>query len=171
MEIPLSKNDMNKLFNYNINIKKRNKITTNDIKEIINTPLLILYESIKNIGHWVLVFKTLDINNNPIIEFFDSYGIKIDDELKFSYYNIKNMNKLIKRLFKVYKFNIGYNQFKFQSNNTSVCGWYCYLRYVYKDMNIESFNKLLNNYKNKYNISYDNVVYSLSQLKKNSIIF
>ena len=33
-------------------------------------------------GHWACMTRY-----DKTIEFFDSYGIKIDDELKFSYYN------------------------------------------------------------------------------------
>ncbi len=44
----------------------------------------ILYQARENYGHWVALLKY-----NNTIEFFDPYGMNIDEELQYSEYNLR----------------------------------------------------------------------------------
>ena len=46
---------------------------------------IILYQTKKNFGHWVAIIK----QGKNIIEHFDSYGIRPDNELKFTKANLR----------------------------------------------------------------------------------
>jgi hypothetical protein len=56
----------------------------NNINEILNPygAVVILYTTRKNFGHWVCLFKTKGKNNE--LEFFDPYGLEMDEELNIT---------------------------------------------------------------------------------------
>ena len=113
---------------------------------------VILYQLEANIGHWVCLIK----RGARKIEFFDPYGLSIDEELKYSKYNLRKHNGEIvphltalleKSNYKIKSNKVQLQQFK-QHINT--CGRYCALRIRFKDVSINKFIDLLT--KNK---SYD----------------
>ena len=91
-----------------------------------SVPNVILYEQSPNVGHWVIVF----VNNENLIEFFDSYGFMIDDELKFAYYNDKSKN-LTKDFIETNEKKFEINDITFQSKNYQTCGMWVSLRYLF----------------------------------------
>lgn len=112
--------------------------------------IYLLYESIKNYGHWCLLMK----RKNGNIEFFDSYGIFPDQELKFSnkLFRIKNNMTLPHLTALLYKcpYHIEYNNYKLQSknNNVATCGKWCLIRALSKDIcNIDIFADYFKNNK------------------------
>lgn len=153
MNYSLSNHDIKKALNNNVNIITYNDLSYyNNIKKAFNHKkfLVILFENKKNFGHWCCLF----FHNNNTLEFFDSYGLMPDDELKFTS-NVfrKNNNMLLPHLtYLLLKspYNIEYNNYKFQSynNNTNTCGRWVIVRLLYNDININDFYKIFGNIKN-----------------------
>lgn len=125
-----------------------------------NGILILLYlTTSNNYGHWTAVFK----RNNNTIEFFDSYGNKVDDPLKYSDNDVKRYNKqrypyLIELMLKS-KYNIEYNDYKLQSKKKDIntCGRHVLVRITLKDLNINEYYNLLfkkKKYKPDYIVTY-----------------
>ena len=111
---------------------------------------VILYQLEANIGHWVCLIK----RGARKIEFFDPYGLSIDEELKYSKYNLRKHNGevvphltalLEKSNYKIKSNKVQLQQFK---EHVNTCGRYCALRIRFKDISISKFIDLLT--KNKY---------------------
>ena len=82
MNISLSSDDILKALDSKVKIIQYPDISKYKTIDNLLAPynrVVILYLTTKNYGHWVCIFK----NKNNQIEFFDSYGIKPDNELKF----------------------------------------------------------------------------------------
>jgi len=85
----------------------------------------ILYESEPRRGHWTIVFYN---QVDDCVEFFDSYGIFVDDELEFSYHKDPVLSgELLTSGNKVFEIN----DLKFQDDVSSTCGIHCCLRYLF----------------------------------------
>jgi hypothetical protein len=131
----------------------KNLIKYNTIDELLREAryIIILYETTKNYGHWCCLFK----NNKNSIEFFDSYGIRPDDELKYSTELFRKKNKmnfpLLTYLLLECPYNIEYNQYKLQkmTKDISTCGRWVLLRCLLSNFNIDNFYKIFKNVKNK----------------------
>lgn len=126
----------------------------NTIDELLEPfdSVIILYEWERkgdtSIGHYVTVNRV----NNYMIEHFDSYAFKPDEELK----QLKNASEAYKRMTKqdhkylldLYincPYVMSYNHYKFQSldENISTCGRYCILRSLLRFMPLEQFATLI----------------------------
>lgn len=106
--------------------------------------LIILYEIEKNYGHWVSLFQ----NSKGNIEFFDPYGLKPDDELKFISKNFRKINNekyphLTALLLNSDK-PIEYNETRLQQykEDVNTCGRWCGLRILFRNMLLKDFIKL-----------------------------
>lgn len=115
--------------------------------------VMILYETKKNNGHWVTIFR----RNKKLIEIFDSYGFhmpndelelisddfRISDDMKYDYLADLILNNK--------KYNIEWNDYNFQSTNSKVatCGYWCICRYLLRELSLNQFKKLFDNNKNK----------------------
>jgi len=152
MNKPLSDVDIKKLFGFDIPIVLRKSYIISDKK-----PLLILYEQEPNIGHWTILFDTIDIYGNQLTELFDSYGLLPDDQLSYTFYKEIKKNILLNE-------NLGYNQYPLQSKNSSVCGYHCFLRYFFRNVCVEDYFNFLLILKKKWNTSFDNVVYRICKM-------
>lgn len=114
------------------NIMRYSQITDENLDNLINENngycCFVLYENSPGVGHWTLLFYD-DVDND--ISFFDPYGIFMDDQLKFSYYDNKEkeLTKLILDESDKNKFEI--NDFKFQKSGPGIntCGKWCCVRY------------------------------------------
>jgi len=106
--------------------------------------IILLYESKMNFGHWVALFKG-SYDDEPVIEWFDSYGIFPDDERKFipkeflEYY--EKVPHTVKLLTKS-KYIKRYSQYKLQGNKTNTCGRWCYVRLRLSHVSEDKFNDL-----------------------------
>jgi hypothetical protein len=91
---------------------------------------MILYEINPHHGHWVCVLGKNKGHRN--LEFFDSYGMKTDDELKHATYSNLMVHgvKLLHDLFENTDSIIEYNGKRLQrmSKNINTCGKWCLLR-------------------------------------------
>ena len=118
-------------------------IKYNSIDELLGKigACILLYMTNKNFGHWTLLFKR-DRDN---LEFFDSYGTLIDDEIKkLNYESGVQLNDFhalsIMILSSPYK-NLICSRTQLQCWNPMVqtCGRWCVVRYLMKDMDIDDF--------------------------------
>ena len=132
-----------------ISYKEINKFKSIDELLYPFNSVFILYESKKNSGHWTVLFKL----HKKEIEFFDSYGLNIDDELKFINKEFrKNSNQLKTLLTRLLlkdfnKYIIHYNNYQFQKFNSNIatCGRWCIFRLLNKKLYINEFyNKICN---------------------------
>jgi hypothetical protein len=113
--------------------------------------VIILYEMKENYGHWVLLFKT----GNKQLQFFDPYGLKIDEELKFAQYNLRLHNgQITPHLTSIIKnsdYTVHSNTTKYQQwkAHTNTCGRHVAVRYLYKNLNHDDYKKLMTKQKLK----------------------
>lgn len=117
---------------------------------LINNICLILLESKKNFGHWVIL---LYHPSKDSLEAFNSYGSWIDDDLV---YVPENMRKILGEDYPLLTalcydsgIKIEYNDHALQSKNpgVSTCGYYCILRAVWSDIDVDEFARRLQSYK------------------------
>jgi hypothetical protein len=136
---------------------KTNLIVYRELKKVnhidkifINNCCIILIELKSGSGHWVCVI------NHPSrgsIEAFNSYGRYPDDDLVYVPENMKKLLgediPLLTKLLYESKRPIEYNDHKLQSLNQEIatCGYYCILRILFKDMDVDTFAKKLMNKK------------------------
>lgn len=105
--------------------------------------VLLLYETKHNTGHWVILMK-----HNDRIEFFDSYALLPDDQLKFTPKEFKRENGMdipVMTWLMLYSdFPIEYNHNKFQrwSKDVGTCGRWCGFRYRHADTPLDEFIKM-----------------------------
>lgn len=111
----------------------------NNIDELLGKQkaVIILIETThKFSGHWMLLWR-----NGNDVNFFDSFGFKIEEQKKF----IKKGTGLLDRtnylsiMLKNSPYNVHYNEYKFQDNSTAVCGRYCIYRLRNRKMTTEEF--------------------------------
>lgn len=150
----LSNFDILKIFNNKVKIYTYNELTDfNDIFDAFYPYdcIFLLFETNKNFGHWVCL-----INKKNSIEFFDSYGIFPDKELKYSKISFRlNNNMLLPHLTALlYNCNkqIEYNDHKLQNIKNkyiATCGRWCVFRYMCKEFDIDVFANFFKN--KKYN--------------------
>lgn len=119
----------------------------------INDCCLILYNWGKEgnaiLGHWCCLRRNKK-GNKTIINFFDSYGDFIDDQLdNIPIKHIPNLSKLL------YEFSIRKNCYvefsnrKLQKNDEKIatCGRWCGLFMKYKNIDIDDFGDIFLSYK------------------------
>ena len=124
----------------------------NTIDELLEPygAVIILYQATKQIGHWVAVIKheRTRSSQNRTIEVFGSYGLKIDEQLQFSTYNMQlhggtaepHLTNLIDA--SGYKKIYNHTQLQSYNNQIATCGRYASLRVRFRDMPMDSFVKL-----------------------------
>lgn len=118
----------------------------NDIDEILEPygACIILYQLEEGYGHWCALVK----KGHNKLEFFGSYGLSIDEQLKFSKYNLRRhqgqMVPHLTHLIEHSKYNITSNTVKLQKNKADVntCGRWVSLRVRFRDVPINRFIEL-----------------------------
>ena len=123
----------------------------NNIDELFKDKdsVTILYQTKKNYGHWVALIKHDDNN----IEFFDSYGLNIDEELKYSEYNLRlhdnNLVPHLSHLLQTSQYNIIHNKIKLQQfvEHVNTCGRHCCVRIKFKKLSLSQYLSLITNNK------------------------
>lgn len=151
MDYSLSNHDINQLLNNKVKIISHDKIKHyNNINQLLGkyNRCIILYKNSLNYGHWCCVFK-----NKYGINFFDSYGNKPDETLKFIPDNLlKQLNQdhtnLINLMYNS-NHNIYYNEYKLQklSKNINTCGRWCVFRLMCSHLTEHEFKNLFKNTK------------------------
>lgn len=130
----------------------------NNLEEILSPhgAVMILYTTKKNFGHWVCLFK---INNNKLLEFFDPYGLKIDEELQITNdLHLRDHNGIITPHLSALVNSGGYrvlsNTYQIQEflEHTNTCGRHTGMRVRFRDTPLKKYIKLMTT--NKYNADW-----------------
>ena len=137
----------------------------NNIDEIFadKPTATILYQSKEFGGHWCCLIK----HDNNTIEFFDPYGMDIDQELKYADYNLRRHDGEIvphlTHLIKSSDYNIIHNKYPLQKfgKNINSCGRHTSCRIRFRDMKLQHYIHLLTADKNR---SPDMIVTSMTIL-------
>ena len=152
MDYPLSKSDIERVFNGKIKVLLYDEIAKyNNIKELLEPygKICVLYYWKKYSGHWCCCF----LNKNGRVEIFDSFGTFPDGTLKDININFrKETNQAHKHLTDLlYRGGrpVEYNDMKLQGNKSSTCGRWCIYRMLRNDLTIEEFQDLFKRNKNK----------------------
>lgn len=124
MNTPLSEDDVRRAIP-GAKVIKYDKLA--HLKRLPRLPLVVLYETSPDYGHWVTVLRTPEG-----IEHFDSYGIIPDQELKwvpraFQAGSRQDHTHLLRLLAGSGK-KINYSPYKLQGDNSAVCGRWAILR-------------------------------------------
>jgi hypothetical protein len=148
----LSSDEILSALDYTANLLTYDELVRkNHIEDVLGPSgrCIILYETRRNFGHWCCVFR----RQNGDIEFFDSYGLVPDDEIKFSKeFHKENIGDAIPHLFMMLynyavrtKKEIIYNHYKLQDKapNVSTCGRWVLLRLMYAGATIGQFAKTM----------------------------
>ena len=151
--IPLSGTQLRDLTNGKANIMRYEELMGYDNIEDVLAPhgaVILLYQTEdRDFGHYATLFK--DENRKDVLIFYDSLGIGLDEELKFSKYNQKNMDgKIVKHLTNLIdnsKYRVDNNKVRLQRSVTDVntCGRYAGLRVRLRHLTNRQFNSMLKN--------------------------
>jgi hypothetical protein len=163
---PITDKDLERYFpetnHYNDNVIKYSELINYDsIYQLLpkeRSYKIILIESEKNSGHWTAIMRYKDT-----IEYFDSYGVSPDGELKFINIIKKKIlgqdhHYLTELLRNVSDKKVIYNKMKFQKlkNGSATCGRWIILRLLMmRDFfyTLEDFQDFIN--KNKKETGFD----------------
>lgn len=126
------------------------------LRRLPSLPLVILYTTAPNYGHWTLLHRP----GRPTIEFFDSYGMKPDDQLAYispAYRRESDQTKkeLVRLLLGSLDENeaglgMSYNEHEFQAPRrpdgrpVNTCGRWIILRYLsgVGGLSLEEFRRI-----------------------------
>lgn len=130
---PLNVKDIESFFKFN-RFKKPNIVTYSklDYDNLLNKSngycSIILYETGAYYGHWTLLFYD---PVDKIIEFFDPYGVFIDDQLKYSIYpkHRKDLSYFLIDQKNENEFEINDQEFQMKGSGISTCGKHCCVRF------------------------------------------
>tara|TARA_R110000803_G_scaffold108532_3_gene176828 strand:+ start:5830 stop:6351 length:522 start_codon:yes stop_codon:yes gene_type:complete len=102
--------------------------------------VILLYEIRENFGHYVALF----MNGNNDLEFFDSYGFKPDQEIKYATYNQSNGIPHLTQLLNKYDKKIVVNTERLQVFHADIntCGRWTSLRILFKKKPLREFIEL-----------------------------
>ena len=146
--ISLSDSDIMKICDNKVNIhlyEDLAKFQTIDEALGPHTSMIILYQSKKLDGHWISVFK---VDNNTL-ETFDSYGFKLDSQLPFFEYNLRQGVPHLTHLIQNSNYKLITNDIDFQTirKDSNTCGRYASLRVKMRETPLKEFQALLLNNK------------------------
>ena len=176
----LSGDDLQKLVPYKLNIFKYPEIANYEIIDDMlgnNEAAIILFEthlneSKQSVGHWTAILRSRDADNNPSVNFFDSYGFIPDDEKGLIDEQFMNMigmsdNFLCRLLNRAHQMAdvIEYNEVPLQKmdRNIGTCGRHCMLRILMKDISMADYQKFMRSLAKKGGKSVDEVVTILTE--------
>jgi len=152
-KIPLSGSQLRDLTNGKSNIMRYEELMEYDNIEDVLEPhgaVILLYQTEdRDFGHWAALFK--DPNRKDVLIFYDSLGIGLDEELKFSKYNQKNMDgRIVKHLTDLIansNYRVDNNKVRLQENikDVSTCGRYAGLRVLLRHLSNRQYNHMLKN--------------------------
>lgn len=169
MDYALSNDDITRLLKGRVKIVRYRDISKyNSIDQLLSpyNRVFILYEAHDGYGHWTLLHRI----RKGHIELFDSYGLKIDDELDYipaSYKRQSNQTKAhLSKLLANSSETVHYNDFPLQATKKgiSTCGRWCVARAVNGKLPIDRFNELIMQQCEKEKITPDALVCQLVQV-------
>ena len=108
----------------------------NNLNDLLNGAVILLYETKQNFGHWTALIK-----QQNFIEFFDSYGLQMDQELNYATYdNTPYLTNLVNKS----NYRVISNNTKYQAllKDVNTCGRWTAMRVVFRDYNIGKFKQM-----------------------------
>ena len=160
VSIPLSSQDIRDSMDGKVRVIRYGELSEyNNIDDLLYPygNVAILYQTKPNYGHWTCIFKRkvkrgekkgYRRGTNEEIEFFDPYGIMLDDELEFIPYQFRvesnQVNKYLTNLLMKSKYPININHIPFQELKDGVnsCGRHVCLRMLLKNMSLKDYTKI-----------------------------
>lgn len=100
-------------------------------------PIVLLYETKQNFGHWVtLIYRA----NEHLLEIFDSYGFgKVDAELKYAKYDhTPYLTQIINNTPNV-RVSVSNVRLQKMLEHVNTCGRYAVLRVIFRNMSNDGF--------------------------------
>ena len=175
---PMGDDDILKYFP-NAKILKYSELKNyNDITQLLpknKSFFFLLYEHAPNNGHWIAVLRYRDDDDGKdTIEYFCSYGTKIDEPLTWTSLDrriqLGQDKPLLSMLLDKSPFKIVYNKVQYQSKKSGVatCGAYDTLRVgemLRHNTNLREFNEMLEEVKKATGMSYDAIVSNLVSIR------
>lgn len=172
LEYPLSDSDIEFYLGEKVRVinfsELRNYKHIDDLLPRDKSYVIILIEQEKNTGHWIalmrqdmMVYGGKKSGMKTVIEYFNSYGLKPNYEMK--YFNKlfgQNKNDLTK-LLKNNDYEVIYNNVPFQSidnKNANTCGRHVICRIVAMknlDKSLIEYITMMDDLKKKYNLPFD----------------
>jgi len=149
---PLSTKQVKYLLNGKVNYVPYSEVKNyRSIDELIGeyNCCILLYFTAENFGHYVCLTK-----RDNEIEFFDPYGLMIDDELEFlgddeeDLKERKNQNYgYLTELLLDSPYKLIFNQYQFQKEKDDIntCGRHCAVRCSMKKLDLEQYRKFIKN--------------------------
>jgi len=120
----------------------------NSIEQLLQKygAVILLYEVRQNFGH----YTALLYDPQGKLEFFDSYGFRPDQELKYATYNAEEGVPYLTKLLEAYKKPIVYNTIKLQKmlRDINTCGRWTSCRIRLRHLVLRDFQHLFT--KNRY---------------------
>jgi len=122
----------------------------------------ILYEDSPNKGHWICVSRYDDT-----VEYFDSYGGKPDDPLKWTPEKVRvglgSTHPFLRQLFNATDKKVVYNPIKYQKEGADIndCGRHCVFRIknlLHRGYDLDDYYRQMNFLRKKNGFNYDEVV-------------
>lgn len=167
------------LSNFEIMDALKNKVNMVTYDELVNYDnidqvlgkygvCVLLIETKNNSGHWVCIYKTLTDNKKkePMISFFDSYALPVDDQLHYVSTEFREDNNMMYPYLSYLLYNspypIEYNHHQFQelSPKINTCGRWVIMRLLLRDLPLKKFHKL---FKSSKKINSDDLVTILTK--------
>jgi len=152
MDYSLSADDIKRFLNNKIRvIVYRDLSKFQNIDQILDPHdgCIILYETEHGYGHWTLLMRT-----RWGIEFFDSYGVRIDDQIDQIRQNYRDIKGQIYPHLTAMILNSGYDHIisnnvplQKKSMDVQTCGRWCIFRFINRKSDLRSFIKLFESYK------------------------
>ena len=112
-----------------------------------NVAVTILYQTqTQTEGHWVALIK----KGPTSLYFFDSYGLKVDDELQYSAFNLRLHNGVatphLTTLIHQANYTLTQNTHRYQRwfKDVNSCGRWVAVRVLYHNLSDEQFKQLFN---------------------------
>jgi hypothetical protein len=152
-KVDLSGQDIIDITNGETNILEYSDLhNIHNIDDVFNNKptATILYQTKQNFGHWVVLIK----HDDKTIEFFDSYGLAPDEELKYSEFNLRihggQQIPHLSHLINDSNYHMIYNKVRLQKwiEDVNTCGRHCAVRIKMRHLKLSQYIQLMT--KNKY---------------------
>lgn len=106
-----------------------------------NGCMVLLYETQMNYGHWVCVFKI----NSTTLEFFDPYGLAMDEELQIINANMRDNTPHLTHLVNISGYRVLSNiqQLQEVKEHVNTCGRWVALRIRMRTTPLKEFVRLM----------------------------
>jgi len=168
IQTPMSDDDIKHYLGFTPVIKYSELKRYNYLDELlprIESSAVLLYEDSPNTGHWVCISKP----KKGVVEYFDSYGGKVDGPLKWTPKQVRiglgEGEPLLSRLFDKAPEKVVYNKIDYQKQGSGIndCGRFCVLRILKmrKGMDLNQFYAFMKDQARQMKSNYDVVVSTL----------